>query len=142
MQAMLKQWQHVGAAEAALVLLGGSSSHLLSLKPRQYCHQEMTCGNGGGCNRRCTFSQCCHSYRGVSNNYHTVSPSFDFDVWSLQLPQRLPELGLSKGAGGQGCEGGAPGVEEGVRRRKEVQGPSPRTPSCDTPTKRLMMAEF
>ena len=69
--------------------------------------------------------------RGVSNNYHTVSPSFDFDVWSLQLPQRLPELGLSKGAGGQGCEGGAPGVEKVIKRRKS-----------DTPTKRLMMAEF
>ena len=71
-----------------------------------------------------------------------ITLCFDFDVWSLQLPQRLPEQCLSKGAGGQGCEGGAPGVEEVVKRRKEVQGPSPRTPSCDTPTKRLMMAEF
>ena len=35
-------------------------------------------------------------------------------VGSLSLPQRSPLHGLSNGAGGEGCEGGAPGVEEGV----------------------------
>ena len=63
---------------------------------------------------------------------HRVSQCSDVGSFLL-LPQllRSPAQGLSKGAGGQGCEGGAPGVEKVIKRRKS-----------DTPTKRLMMAEF